>query len=218
MLQPFAVPTREDIQASGIFPDLPSRSWGLSSGRLHDREAAIIRPHGLAGIFPGLGQTAVTPLMQAIANAEGFNVAGAIPQQANNPGDLVLGDVGYGTLGSQNITVFGSVNDGWAALANQINLIASGGSSYYSATEPLAQVGTTWSGSSNGNWANNVASYLGVSVNTPFASLAGGTVATASTPAPSSATTPTDTIAGIPTPWFVGGSAVAVLLVAAALA
>jgi len=129
----------------------------------------------LHGGFAGLGDTAVTPLMMAIANAEGFNVSGSIPQRANNPGDLVLGDIGYGTLGSGGITVFPSIDAGWAALANQINLIASGQSTAgYSPTMTIEQVGAIYSGDSTGNWANNVAAYLGVSSSAPFAAVAGG--------------------------------------------
>ncbi len=197
MLQPFETPSWEAIQASGVFTDLPPSNSGL------------------AGIF-GLGQAAITPLMQAIAQAEGFYVAGSIPQTANNPGDLEVGDVGYGTLG-QGITVFGSVNDGWEALANQINLIVSGQSSNYSPTETLAQVGATYSGG-DPNWANNVASILGVSVNTPFASLAGGTVAsTSAASTPADIASPLPTTGGFPTSWLVGGAAAAVLVAAAAL-
>jgi hypothetical protein len=169
-----------------------------------------------------LGQISITPLMQAIANAEGFNVAGSIPQRANNPGDLELGDIGYGTLG-EGITIFGSVNDGWSALANQINLIVSGASSHYSPNATLAQVGMTYSGSAN--WANNVAAFLGVSTSTPFASLAGGTPSVASIPGAVAPSTDgstdvddsSDTIWGIPTPWLLGVAAAGALVTVAAL-
>ena len=149
--------------------------------------------------------------MQAIAQAEGFNVPGSIPQTANNPGDLEVGDIGFGTLG-QGITKFGSLDDGWTALANQINIIVSGQSSYYSPNATLAQVGATYSGG-DPNWANNVASVLGVSVNTPFASLTGGTPAVATSPAaPGSA----PAIPGqVPSSWLWGAAGGAVLLLAA---
>lgn len=224
MLQPFETPSWEAIQASGVFTDLPpSHYFNPESAPFTFRRSPIAQKHdpecatvsnrsGLAG----LGQVSITPLMQAIAQAEGFNVAGSIPQRANNPGDLEVGDIGYGTLG-QGITVFGSVDDGWAALANQINMIVTGQSSYYSPTESLAQVGATYSGG-DPNWANNVSSILGVSVNTPFASLAGGTEA--SPPAvltPEGMPSPLPTIGTIPTSWLVGGAAAAVLVAAVAL-
>ena len=208
MLRPFEQPAPG---SPWIFPPPVFRVPSSVSRLRHDPEAAVTRPRGLAGIF--LGAVTITPLMEAIAQAEGFNVAGSIPQQANNPGDLVLGNIGNGTLGTAGITVFGSVDDGWAALANQINLIVSGGSAYYSPMATLAQVGTTWSGSAASTWANNVASILGVSLNTPFAALAGGAIA--SIPGSSPGTIPSTS--PIPTPYLVGGAAMAVLLLVAAV-
>lgn len=57
--------------------------------------------------FPGLNQ-----LSSAIANAEGYGVSGAIPTVANNPGNLALGDLNYGTMG-QNISVYPDSTSGW---------------------------------------------------------------------------------------------------------
>jgi hypothetical protein len=108
-------------------------------------------------------------LAQAIANAEGYGVPGAIPTAANNPGDLVLGDIGYGTMGA-GITVFGSSSDGWSALENQLQLISNGQSRNYSPGMSIAQIGQVWAGG-DGNWAINVASSLGVSTSTAFASV-----------------------------------------------
>jgi hypothetical protein len=105
-------------------------------------------------------------LANAIANAEGYGVPGAIPTVANNPGSLAIGDIGYGTMGSAGITVFPTLADGQAALNSQVNSILSGNSSYYSPDQTISQIGQTYSGSSNGNWANNVAKYLGVTPST----------------------------------------------------
>lgn len=115
-------------------------------------------------------------LANAIANAEGYGQPNAIPTLANNPGDLVLGDMGYGTLG-QRITVFPTSQAGYAALNNQIGLMQSGQSSVYSPNETIAQVGQSWANGDT-NWANNVSQSLGVSPNTPLSSLpssSGGT-------------------------------------------
>lgn len=110
----------------------------------------------------------------AIANAEGYGVPGAIPTEANNPGDLALGDIGYGTLGN-NITVFPSASAGADALTNQENLISNGESANYSSGESIADMGTTYAGASGGStWAANVAKFLGVSPNTPIGSLLAG--------------------------------------------
>jgi hypothetical protein len=117
-------------------------------------------------------------LASAIANAEGYGVAGAIPTLANNPGDLVLGNQGNGTLGS-GITVFGSVQEGWDALTNQLTKIASGASANYSPDESISQIGETWAG--GGSWASNVATFLGVTPSSTFASVFGGGTSSPST-------------------------------------
>lgn len=110
-------------------------------------------------------------LATAIGNAEGYGVPGAIPTVANNPGDLVLGDQGYGTMGS-GITVFGTVQQGWDALTNQLTKIANGTSANYSPDESISQIGETWAG--GGPWASNVAASLGVTPSSTFASVFGG--------------------------------------------
>ena len=121
-------------------------------------------------------------LAQAIATAEGFFVSGSLPSRANNPGDLEVGDQGSGTI--QQKTIFGSLDEGWAALENQIGLIASGQSPVYnqvaqslglqdSSQLSIAQIAPTYTGGDNPNaWANTVASELGVSVDTPISEVA----------------------------------------------
>jgi len=105
----------------------------------------------------------------AIAHAEGFYVNGSIPQLANNPGDLRLGDVGYGTLG-EGITVFKDADEGWTRLFHQVERMLTGKSPYYPPTMTLAEMGMTYSGG-DPNWAKNVAAALGVSENITLAEL-----------------------------------------------
>ena len=103
----------------------------------------------------------VKSIAQAIAQAEGFGVAGAIPTRANNPGDLKLGDIGNGAINGK--TVFASESDGWAALYKQINLMVSGGSSYYAPTDSWRAIAKTWVGTSDYvNWLSTVVDSLGV--------------------------------------------------------
>ncbi len=137
--------------------------------------------------LPSLGD-----ISQAIANAEGYGIPGAIPTVANNPGDLANGDIGYGSMGN-GITVYPDPQSGYTALQNQIMAIQNGSSANYSPTDSIASIGDTWTGGTatapgDPNWANNVASSLGLD---PSQSLfgaagngsAGGTVApTAPTP------------------------------------
>lgn len=108
-------------------------------------------------------------LAQAIARAEGFYVAGSIPQRANNPGDLEVGDVGHGKLG-EGITVFANPQAGWQALYHQVDRMLLGLSKVYLPSMTLAQVGMKYSG--DPNWAKNVAEALGVDESITLAQLA----------------------------------------------
>lgn len=112
---------------------------------------------------PSSGSPAIDAFANAIARQEGFFVPGSISSQANNPGDLVNGDIGYGTLGSENITKFASATDGWNALFIKLGNIANGQSHSYLPTMSFATMGLVWSGG-DPNWGNNVASILGANV------------------------------------------------------
>lgn len=111
-------------------------------------------------------------LALAINKAEG-NAPNDVAMTANNPGDLELGDIGNGTIGGK--TIFASLDDGFEALENQINLIVTGQSKAgYTPDMSIAQVAQIWTGGDNPSaWANIVASELGVTPDTSFASVAG---------------------------------------------
>lgn len=114
-------------------------------------------------------------LANAISQLEGFGAPSAIPTLANNPGSLELGDQGYGTItaqGGQQITVFGSLQDGWTALENQLGKIFNGTSSYYTPNQTLQQFGNIYSGG-NPTYGNNLASKLGVDPNTTLGQVQG---------------------------------------------
>lgn len=120
----------------------------------------------------------VLQLAQAIAKEEGFYAAGAsqnIPQRANNPLDLELGDQGYGTLsaaGGQKITVFPTLAAGWAAAVSQLTKDIAG-TKLYPAGESISQFmqmftsGSNTSTSAGTNAGNQVANNLGVPSSTP---------------------------------------------------
>lgn len=119
----------------------------------------------------------MSSLRDVIAQLEGFGQPGAIPTVANNPGNLELGNIGYGTItagGGNQITVFPSETSGWAALDNQLNKIGAGKSSVYTPDMSLSQFGTTYSGG-NPNYGSNLASMLGVSPSTPVGDVINGT-------------------------------------------
>lgn len=98
---------------------------------------------------------------QAIAKAEGFGVAGAIPTVCHNPGDLKLGDTGNGTKNGK--TIFPDDNTGWQALYHQVGLMISGESDYYGPDDSWRDIAATWTGNDNANaWMLTVTGALGV--------------------------------------------------------
>lgn len=101
----------------------------------------------------------VKQMAQAIARAEGFYVAGSIPQRAHNPGDLKLS--GYPTLGG-GISVFDSDEAGWDALYKQLYRILTGQSGYYNIDMTIEDMAATWTATQQGEWARNVSNFLGV--------------------------------------------------------
>ncbi|HEY1644759.1 MAG TPA: hypothetical protein VGF75_00035, partial [Candidatus Saccharimonadales bacterium] len=126
----------------------------------------------LSTTFPSLN---LDEFGSSIANAEGYGVPGAVPTIANNPGDLELGDVGFGVTSAANgneITNFPTAQAGADALTNQENLIANGNSSAYTSGESLSDFANTYSGGSQ-SFLQNIESYLGVGENTSLSSLLG---------------------------------------------
>lgn len=85
---------------------------------------------------------------ESIAQAEGFGVAGAIPTVRNNPGDLVGSD--------GQIRSFSTVNDGWAALYRQLDLMRDGLSRNYDPDDTIAEVAAVWTQTQQTEWARNV--------------------------------------------------------------
>lgn len=108
-------------------------------------------------------------IANAIASAEGFGKTGAIPTRANNPGDLALGNIGYGTMGN-NITIFPSASAGNDALLNQLTKIQTNKSSVYNSDMTISEIGNLWS-NGDSNWSKNVATSLGTSTDSTFSSL-----------------------------------------------
>jgi hypothetical protein len=117
------------------------------------------------GNLPIAPSTTVQKIAKAIATAEGFYVQNSIPQRANNPGDLELGDKGLGTIAGK--TIYSSPSAGWQALYHEVQLILDNQSRYYNSGMTIAEVGNIYSGGDS-NWAQNVADTLGVDVETPI--------------------------------------------------
>lgn len=121
---------------------------------------------GFSGMIP---EHRLQAFIAAIGRAEGANVPGSVPDRANNPGDMKVGDVGLGTI--NGITIFATDADGERALERQLDLIVTGRSHVYSADMTIAEMAEKWTTTESSAWAANVAAALGVSVNTRLADL-----------------------------------------------
>jgi hypothetical protein len=107
----------------------------------------------------------------AISVAEGFGIPHAIPTQAHNPGDMVLGDKGFGTLGAEGVTIFQDDATGWNALYHELSLIVNGYSHVYNLDMTISEMAQKWTDTQSDSWAINVARNLNATVDTDLRSL-----------------------------------------------
>lgn len=137
--------------------------------------AALIAIPALAEGSVGVTVTdKVKQFAGAIAFAEGFwdrnnNVIAANrPARNNNPGDFL----GVGDLGAEGgYAKYSTLDRGWMRLYLQLNLIVNGGSTFYSLDESISDMAYTYTATEQDAWSENVASYLGVSRDTPLRGL-----------------------------------------------
>lgn len=115
----------------------------------------------------------------ALAQEEGYNVQGSLPQRLANPGDL------EDTSGNLIDYSGQPAGTGMAALLAKLQNIASGNSQVYSPGMTLQQFEDTYTGTPGTNAASNVASILGngVTPSTSLASLLGSSSSATGTPA-----------------------------------
>lgn len=109
-------------------------------------------------------------LAVAIARAEGFFVDGSLPQRTNNPGDMELGNRGWGVVNLK--TVYGKADwnadiddrtDGCSALRRECEAILTGASAMYSVNDTFDQLADRWTGGDSvTSWLNTVTQHLGV--------------------------------------------------------
>ena len=112
----------------------------------------------------GIADAKITALASAIAHAEGFggtepDGSPNLPTRCNNPGDLEIGDKGYGTESGK--TIFNSEEDGWNALYFECALMLSGNSHVYSPLDTFEAVAVKYTGNDQAqSWAAEVSSRL----------------------------------------------------------
>lgn len=107
-------------------------------------------------------------LAVAISLAEGGNVEGALPQRIHNPGDLELGDRGYGVEQAKTVYLkadpeadINDHTDGFSALRRECYEILSGGSLVYRPSNTFVELSILWTGGDNpGPWCKIVCSKI----------------------------------------------------------
>ena len=120
-------------------------------------------------------------IMQAIANLEGFGIAGTRPTRDNNPGDLqsAQGMISRDVVGPGGIAQFADVGDGWDALGNWVksHTAANPDWDFYDLTHFYATgntQGTPAQGEADPDAsAEYIAGYLGVEPTTPVSTVLG---------------------------------------------
>lgn len=113
-------------------------------------------------------------LAPAICKAEGGDIVGTLPYRCHNPGDMKLGDRGWGTENGKTIyqkADFGAdlqdKTDGASALRRECLAILSGASHIYSPSWTFIQLATQWTGGDNPEaWCRIVCEQLGVTPST----------------------------------------------------
>jgi predicted PurR-regulated permease PerM len=129
-----------------------------------------------------LASTLTAALADAIAYAEGFYVTGSRPARNNNPGDLTVDLTGAGIGWDGTFVIYRTIADGWNALTKQVQMMIDGTSAYYNPSMTIQEIANKYTATQSFAWASNVASKLGVSVNTTLNELlATGATLTAGT-------------------------------------
>lgn len=114
---------------------------------------------------------AINEFAAGIALAEGFYVGGSRAQRNNNPGNLTVDTTGKGIGKDGDFIVYSNPTDGWTALRRQVELILTNASKFYNSGMTLRQIAETYTTTDQLAWATNVASKLGISIDTPVSEL-----------------------------------------------
>ena len=123
-------------------------------------------------------QQFIDAMADAIAYAEGFYVTGSRAYRNNNPGNITLDITGTAVGNDGMFMVYRTALDGWDALKYQIALIVDDTSGIYNSDMTIREIAQRYTTTQQFEWASNVASRLGVSLDVPISSLiTGATVA-----------------------------------------
>lgn len=129
---------------------------------LRDRGVALAAETAIVSLDPPSGYSEkVMAFARAIAKAEGYGIANAIPTRLNNPGDLKISAVPSIGADASGHLRFATAEDGWRALYRQVQLIVDGRSRVYTLDMTIAQMGERYAEGS-WNWTRNVTDALAV--------------------------------------------------------
>jgi hypothetical protein len=67
--------------------------------------------------------------------------------------------------------IFQTLGDGWGALKTQVQMMLDGTSIYYNPSMTIQQIANQYTATDQNAWAANVASQLGVTIDTPIGSV-----------------------------------------------
>ena len=119
--------------------------------------------------------SAIQLFAEGIALAEGFYVSGSRAARNHNPGNITLDITGTGVGMDGMFIVYANDADGWDALRKQVQLILTDTSNIYNSAMTLREIGQKYASTSTPaeqlNWAINVASKLGLDIDTPVSTL-----------------------------------------------
>lgn len=112
---------------------------------------------------------------EGIALAEGFYVAGSRAARNHNPGNMTLDLIGKKIGMDGMFVVYANDADGWANLRRQVEKILTNASGIYDSQMTLREIGQKYANTSPPDeqlaWAINVASKLGIDIDTPVSTL-----------------------------------------------
>jgi hypothetical protein len=109
-------------------------------------------------------------LSEATAIAEGYPNPKNVPWFTKNPGDLELGDLGYGVHGK--ITRLPSHHEGWLRLYLFWRRVLYNSDTLYNPSMTLLQVAQRYTGMDNAEaWATAAAQHLGIATTDPLSKL-----------------------------------------------
>jgi hypothetical protein len=112
-----------------------------------------------------MNDTLISKITDAIAQAEGYSLAGSRPRRNNNPGDLERDLTGKGIGWGGAYVIYATPEDGREALEHQVRLMFSG-SHVYKPSMTIDEIARHYTATDPSSWALNVAAHLGVTTST----------------------------------------------------